>query len=163
MRRMDEFLKEMLEEGYETVRFPDGRALRLPDYVEQLRDNEKASMDVMYSQDERLAMHVFERFHGEVLFEVHLPDDEKIFVNAYAVTRHYGGPEEGGWWVNLYECVEVVETTPLMAEGVVKQLEEKWTSKDYGDIYSVLGGVKHVVYSERKPKQSEDMEIPYYC
>ena len=22
------------------------------------------------------------------------------FVNAYAVTRHYGGPEEGGWWYN---------------------------------------------------------------
>lgn len=23
-----------------------------------------------------------------------------IFVNAYEVTRHYGGPEEGGWWYN---------------------------------------------------------------
>ncbi len=22
------------------------------------------------------------------------------YVNAYAVTRHYGGPEEGGWWYN---------------------------------------------------------------
>lgn len=23
-----------------------------------------------------------------------------LYVNAYAVTRHYGGPEEGGWWFN---------------------------------------------------------------
>jgi hypothetical protein len=24
----------------------------------------------------------------------------RIYINAYAVTRHYGGPEEGGWWFN---------------------------------------------------------------
>lgn len=23
-----------------------------------------------------------------------------LYINAYAVTRHYGGPEEGGWWWN---------------------------------------------------------------
>jgi hypothetical protein len=24
----------------------------------------------------------------------------RIYINAYAVSRHYGGPEEGGWWFN---------------------------------------------------------------
>ena len=26
-----------------------------------------------------------------------------LYLNAYAVTRHYGGPEEGGWWYNSGE------------------------------------------------------------
>lgn len=26
-----------------------------------------------------------------------------IYVNAYSVTRHYGGPEEGGWYFNHSE------------------------------------------------------------
>jgi hypothetical protein len=25
-----------------------------------------------------------------------------LYLNAYEVTRHYGGPEEGGWWWNLF-------------------------------------------------------------
>lgn len=24
-----------------------------------------------------------------------------VYMNAYEVTRHYGGPEEGGWWYNF--------------------------------------------------------------
>ena len=26
-----------------------------------------------------------------------------LFVNAYVITRHYGGPEGGGWWWNSGE------------------------------------------------------------
>lgn len=26
--------------------------------------------------------------------------DTLMYVNAYSITRHYGGPEEGGWWFN---------------------------------------------------------------
>ena len=25
------------------------------------------------------------------------------YVNVYSMTRHYGGPEEGGWWYNAGE------------------------------------------------------------
>ena len=28
------------------------------------------------------------------------------YVNVYSVTRHYGGPEEGGWWYNAGEPIE---------------------------------------------------------
>ncbi len=35
------------------------------------------------------------------------------YVNAYFVTRHYGGPEEGGWW---YDCGEPVASLPVKAE-----------------------------------------------
>ena len=30
------------------------------------------------------------------------------YINAYIVTRHYGGPEEGGWWYNRGEPVASV-------------------------------------------------------
>lgn len=30
------------------------------------------------------------------------------YINAYEVTRHYGGPEEGGWWYNHHEHVASV-------------------------------------------------------
>ena len=30
------------------------------------------------------------------------------YINAYEVTRHYGGPEEGGWWYNSGEPVASV-------------------------------------------------------
>jgi len=36
-----------------------------------------------------------------------------VYVNAYAVTRHYGGPEEGGWWYNRGEPLASV---PIPAE-----------------------------------------------
>ena len=30
----------------------------------------------------------------------------RTYVNVYAITRHYGGPEEGGWWYNTGEPIE---------------------------------------------------------
>ena len=29
-------------------------------------------------------------------------EESLLYVNAYSVTRHYGGPEEGGWWYNCH-------------------------------------------------------------
>lgn len=36
---------------------------------------------------------------------------ELIYVNAYEVTQHYGGPEEGGWW---YDSGEVLASSPVI-------------------------------------------------
>lgn len=93
---------------------------------------------------------------------VKLPDDYTLYVNAYMVTRHYGGPEEGGWWYNMSECVETRTATPLTAEQVHREMEEKWKKEDWGDIYSVLGGVQHEVYVQREPKETEDLDRPHY-
>ena len=38
-----------------------------------------------------------------------------LYVNAYAVTRHYGGPEEGGWW---YNAGEPLASIPVLARRV---------------------------------------------
>ncbi len=36
-----------------------------------------------------------------------------IYINAYAVTRHYGGAEEGGWW---YNAGEPIASVPIATE-----------------------------------------------
>lgn len=35
-----------------------------------------------------------------------------MYVNAYEVTRHYGGPEEGGWW---YNHLQPLASIPVLA------------------------------------------------
>ena len=44
------------------------------------------------------------------------------YVNLYAVTRHYGGPEEGGWW---YDAGEPVKSTAVRA-GRGLALARRW-------------------------------------
>jgi len=38
-----------------------------------------------------------------------------MFVSHYKATRHYGGPEEGGWWYDRYEFVKA-ETNDIPKE-----------------------------------------------
>lgn len=40
-----------------------------------------------------------------------------LFVNAYEVTRHFGGKEEGGWWYNQYSPVASIPVKATSVEG----------------------------------------------
>lgn len=85
------------------------------------------------------------------------------FLNVYSITRHYGGAEEGGWWYNWYECIEVFPVRDKEQGEQLKQwLFEQHKGKKRGDIYSVLGGTDVLVYLEDEPKKSETKERPYY-
>jgi hypothetical protein len=85
------------------------------------------------------------------------------FVNVYEVTRHYGGPEEGGWWYDWAECLEVYPVRDEeQGEQVKEWLWENYKHKKYGDISSVLGGVDIRIYIEDEPKEYESTERPYY-
>ncbi|WP_214607262.1 hypothetical protein, partial [Mycobacterium tuberculosis] len=84
------------------------------------------------------------------------------WVNVYHVTREYGGPEEGGWYYNVYDCVEAVKTPE--PEKVKEELEEKHKDDEYGNIYSVLGGVKVKVFIEDEMAESQGPEgSTVYC
>ena len=85
------------------------------------------------------------------------------FLNVYKVTREFGGYEEGGWYFDSYECVEVfpIRTTEN-AEMLEQWLYEQHAGYVWGDITSVRGGAKIVVYCEDAPKESETREIPQY-
>ena len=85
------------------------------------------------------------------------------YVSAYAVTRNYGGPEEGGWWYDWYEHLETRPIPhPAVTEVIRTSLREKHADEEYGDIYSVRGGVLVRVMLEDEPHEFESTERPYY-
>ena len=88
------------------------------------------------------------------------------YVNAYAVTRHYGGPEEGGWWFNAGEPLASVPLTDPAKDEVEAErarLEGIFADLAHGDINSVNGGVKIEVYTEDHAATPFPKEQPYYC
>jgi len=87
---------------------------------------------------------------------------EKLYVNVYHVTRRYGGPEEGGWYYDNYECVEVVPARSGRAKELQEQLEQEYKDQAYGNISSVLGGQEVHVLIEKTRAQSETREVPIY-
>ena len=49
-------------------------------------------------------------------FETHgmeRPADDRVQVSVYAVSRGYGGPEEGGWYYDTYDFAGVSERVPI--------------------------------------------------
>lgn len=100
--------------------------------------------------------------------------DIRRYITAYAVTRHYGGPEEGGWWYNHYEPIESVALPEeLHIPDISDELEQRlWEMKEElyrkheevseGNIYSVLGGVELSVLSEPVPNSNQTTGRPYY-
>jgi len=84
------------------------------------------------------------------------------YVNVYHVTRQYGGPEEGGWWYDHYECVEVVPVRAERAEDMKSAIALDYAQDSYGDISSVLGGRSVQVLIEKTRAASETREKPRY-
>lgn len=89
-------------------------------------------------------------------------EDRLVYVNAYEVTREYGGAEEGGWWFNAFRCLESVQVKNIESNLVMEQVESKYDHLNEGNIYSVLGGSKVVVEIEATEKESETTEVPQY-
>lgn len=86
------------------------------------------------------------------------------FVNAYHVTREYGGPEEGGWWYDSREVlasVQIPERGEKEAERIVAHLSELYAHKDDPQpISNVHSGGKLLVLVEEK--RGQDTERQHY-
>ena len=85
-------------------------------------------------------------------------------ISLYHTTRHYGGPEEGGWWFN-WDSLEISIPTMFEPQNIVntaKMLVEKFGDKIGGDIYSVLGGTEGWIRIERISGSAESEEVPRY-
>jgi hypothetical protein len=88
--------------------------------------------------------------------------DTKGFVNVYSVTRHYGGPEEGGWYYNWLTCIESFPCRFKNRHEIMEYMESEHAEKRYGNIYSVLGGEDVELRWEESPSESESKERPHY-
>ena len=85
------------------------------------------------------------------------------FVTAYEVTRHYGGPEEGGWWWNANDLIKTVTVVNNDDAGkMVRILKATYKDRAYGDIGSVLGGMAIAVYIEDLPGENTTTRTPHY-
>jgi hypothetical protein len=91
-----------------------------------------------------------------------IPDNQIVFINVYTIDRRYGGPEEGGWWYDWFECVEVFPVKNSAADDMVDVLEDEHEHRKWGDISSVLGGEDVRVWIQESPKESETKRIPHY-
>jgi len=91
-----------------------------------------------------------------------VPENQIVFVNVYSITRHYGGPEEGGWWYDWLECIEVFPVKNKAADVMADALLEEHAHIVHGDISSVLGGTALQVMIEEHPKQSQTREHQIY-
>lgn len=90
-------------------------------------------------------------------------DKEKYYVNAYLVTREFGGHEEGGWYYDNWKRLDYAEfSDELKAEKCLLDMKEKHKDKNFGDISSVMGGQKVLVYIEDKQYKNETTEKPVY-
>jgi len=97
------------------------------------------------------------------------PTPTILYVNAYAVSRHYGGPEEGGWW---YDSGRVLASVPISADASdadVATIRKALTGllgwpKDPPSQgrYSVIGGSDFEVYVEDHVGREWPEETPHY-
>lgn len=95
-----------------------------------------------------------------------LPVD-RVWVNAYAVSRHYGGPEEGGWY---YDAGSPLASIPFAGDddaGIEKarELLRAMFAADYEherDRSSVLGGDNLEIYTEEHVAEPFPQGRPHY-
>jgi len=102
-----------------------------------------------------------DEFTGKCIYDNH---HRVAFVSVYAETRHYGGPEEGGWWYNVMEHITWL---PMINPGNRKEVERltdilRPRFISIGDINSVNGGVRYHVIAESKKGGSENTRRPHY-
>lgn len=85
------------------------------------------------------------------------------YVNAYLVTREYGGPEEGGWW---YDAGTPAGSIPVVngpqQRGAVTLLTERLKGDVWGSIGSVRGGVELRIVTEKAPAKTWPATAPRY-
>jgi hypothetical protein len=86
-----------------------------------------------------------------------------VFVNVYDVTRHYGGPEEGGWW---YDAGEPILSIVCTSREQAEQVRDKTRAGKYARTrarYSVLGGQDYDVCIEEHIGEAFPKERPRYA
>ena len=87
-----------------------------------------------------------------------------MYVNVYLIDKAYGGPEEGGWW---YEFGEIINVYPVSNERTAKRLKSRLENGTYSNeervsIDSVLSEGEYSVVIEHSPGISWPQRKPYY-
>ncbi len=79
----------------------------------------------------------------QTLSELDHNGQTNFWVNFYAKTRYYGGPEEGGWWVDEEELVNAIPIVSVDMTSVKRLIDRsvgKYQKVEWGKLNSVIGG-----------------------
>lgn len=66
-----------------------------------------------------------------------------FWVNFYAKTRYFGGPENGGWWVEEEELVNAMAIASVDEKTVTRMIDrtvDKYKALEWGKLNSIIGG-----------------------
>jgi hypothetical protein len=83
------------------------------------------------------------------------------WVNVYLVNRHYGGPEEGGWW---FDSGQPIASIPIIGQAEARFAMNYWKKK-YPKTdcrYSSIGGIDHDVLVQDHFAEAWPTERPHY-
>ena len=91
-----------------------------------------------------------------------------FYVVAYGISRHYGGPEEGGWWYDWHEVLEVHRVFDFQ-QGIraAHKLKENHGAPKYNRFSAANRGEQDVVISVHRDSSEwdwiEEQRVPHYC
>lgn len=84
-----------------------------------------------------------------------------VYVAVARVERHYGGPQEGGWWYDTQEVLEQHRVQYCRVEYMKAKLMAKYGPSPRPDRYSVCGTYDIVAWWDDEPIKS-DFSRPGY-
>ena len=88
---------------------------------------------------------------------------QRVWVTAYAVTREYGGPEEGGWWYDHLEPIQTVMCRRGESDAVIASLVKAHPADlPGGSLSSVAGGHDVEVWAETRYQLARSTYRPRY-
>ena len=90
--------------------------------------------------------------------------DGKLYVNVYLHDRAFGGSEEGGWWYDTYEILQVIPVMGLKDANTVKAIlsDGEYTNTDRRDVGSVLSEGVYRIEIEDHMGESKPERRPHY-
>lgn len=86
-----------------------------------------------------------------------------MFVTAYEVQLVYGGPEEGGWWYEAGDVLQVIECEEHEIEDAKASLKDTYAD-DYSGrpLSSVLSDGELRIVVDDQPGEPFPAERPHY-
>lgn len=112
-----------------------------------------------------------ERAFGQPPVEEVLPStqaDPQRWLNAYSVSRHYGGPEEGGWYYDVGSLIVSIPIPRGTSDEMIEKLKAVvtevfgWPKEPRQGRFSVIGGDDFECWIEDAPGDNWPKERPHY-
>lgn len=99
-------------------------------------------------------------------YEIVFNENDKCYISLYLTNRHYGGPEEGGWYYNTDELslsIPTLYNVDMIKRVLHDVIKDRAEIEIYGGIESVLGGQYGWIRIEKIPGSAERLDGQAYC